>query len=91
MATKAPSEREYHEAFRRRLVQTREDLGWSQADMAKAIGVSLDRYKKYEIRSKFPLHLLEQLSLVTHRDVAYWITGRLAARTAAPRLVSSGA
>lgn len=72
----APSERAYHEAFRSRLRTIRQELDWSQEDMAAALGVPLANYKKYEIRSKFPPHLLEQLARVTHRTLEYVVTGR---------------
>lgn len=76
MATRDPTERTYHEAFRARLRGIRLDLGWSQLDMAKALGTPLESYKKYEKRSKFPPHLIDQLARVTHRPIEYVLTGR---------------
>lgn len=72
---KAP-DRAYYEAFRQRLKSIREDLDWSQAEMASALGIPLDNYKKYEIRSKFPAHLIEKFALVTHRNVEFIVIGR---------------
>lgn len=72
----SPSERQYWHEFRQRLVGLRDQLGWSQADMAKALDIPLTNYKSYEVRSKFPVHLLEKLALVTHRDVDFIVTGR---------------
>lgn len=69
------AERAYHEAFRARLVGLRLDLGYSQPQMAEALGLSLDNYKKYETRSKFPSHLLNKLALVTHRPLEFIVTG----------------
>lgn len=70
------AERAFHEAFRVRLKAIRDEVGWSQAQMADALGVPLANYKKYEIRSKFPPHLYERLALVTHRPLDYVVTGK---------------
>lgn len=70
------AERAYHEAFRKRLRAIREELDWSQSEMADALGIPLENYKKYERRSKFPPHLLDRLALVTHRNIEYIVTGR---------------
>lgn len=69
------SERGYYEAFRDRLRTVRTEIDFSQEEMAKALGVPLANYKKYEVRSKFPPHLLEKLALVTHRNIEYLVTG----------------
>ena len=86
MADELPTASTYHDAFRQRLKHLRGELHWSQAQMAKALGVSLDTYAKYETRSAFPVHLLSQLALVTHRDLGFLISGKQAAAgyTAAP-------
>jgi transcriptional regulator with XRE-family HTH domain len=76
MADDKVSERAYYTGFRDRLRSIRIELDWSQAEMAEALGISLDNYKKYEIRSKFPPHLLEKLALVTHRRIEFIVTGR---------------
>lgn len=76
MMNDAPTASRYDAAFRERLIAIRESLKWTQADMAQALGISLDRYKKYEIRSKFPPYLYEKLALVTHRELYYIVTGR---------------
>lgn len=80
MAGPSPSEREYYDSFKKRLKSLRDSLDWSQADMASALSIPLVNYKSYERRSKFPLHLVERLALVTHRDVDFIVTGRSTAR-----------
>ena len=67
---------DYYSAFRERLKAIRLDLGFSQEQMALALGVSLAVYQKYEVRSKFPPHLLEKLSLISQRDIGFIVTGR---------------
>lgn len=71
----AHSDSSYYADFRKRLKGIRDDLDWSQAQMAEALQIPLVNYKKYEIRSKFPPHLLGRLALVTHRPVDYIVTG----------------
>jgi transcriptional regulator with XRE-family HTH domain len=70
------TEREYYEAFSARLKATRQSLGWTQAQMAKALGVEYENFKKYEAGVRFPLHVIERLALVTQRSVDYWVTGK---------------
>ena len=74
--TKDHGEDAYYAAFRARLKALRKDLGYSQSQMAEAIGISLDRYKKYETRDRFPPHLLNKLALNSHRPLEYVVTGR---------------
>ncbi len=72
----APTPKEFHARLKQRLQQTREELHWTQDQMATALGVNLDTYKKWELRGRFPIHFIEKLSLVTHRPIDYWIAGR---------------
>lgn len=71
-----PTERMYYDDFRRRLIAIRTRLDWTQQQMATALGIEKENYKKYERRSKFPLHLIEQLALVTHSEIDFIVTGR---------------
>lgn len=72
-----PSSSAYYEAFRARLKTFREkELGWSQAKMAGALGLSKANYAKYEDRSKFPLHKLEQLAGLMRISIDELVTGR---------------
>jgi transcriptional regulator with XRE-family HTH domain len=75
--TKDPGESAYYAAFRARLKDLRTGLGYSQSEMAEALGVSLDRYKKYEIRDRFPAHLLNKLALDTNSPLEYVVTGHI--------------
>lgn len=75
--TKDPGESAFYGSFRARLKDLRvKDLDYSQSQMAEALGISIDRYKKYETRDKFPPHLLYKLALVTRRPLEYIVTGR---------------
>ena len=64
--------REYIE----RIADYRRRRGLTQAEMAHALGVSLDRYKKYERRSLLPPYLLERFAAIVGRDIAEVVTGR---------------
>jgi transcriptional regulator with XRE-family HTH domain len=71
-----PTEREYYENFRARLKAARLSLGWTQSQMATALGMEYESFKKCESRDRFPLHLIERLALVTQRPIEFWVTGR---------------
>lgn len=75
-ALEKASEKAYHDAFRQRLKALRQELGWSQPQMATALGMPLENYKKYEGRSKFPPHFYERLSLVGRKSIEFIVTGR---------------
>lgn len=81
----SPTVTAYYDQFRKRLLNLRLELDWTQPQMAEALGVPLDSYKKYEKRDKFPLHLLGKLALVAHRDVEFIVTGRVSG----PRVIRS--
>lgn len=80
MSSATPSAKQYYQALRDRLVAIRENLKWTQENMAAALGIEVDTYKKYERRpdgkfSKFPSHLFERLALITHKELYYIVTG----------------
>lgn len=66
----------YRAGLTARLRRLREAKGWTQAQMAVALGIPEERYRKYEGRSWLPIYLLEQLSLVTGRSIHFIVTGR---------------
>lgn len=78
---KTESERAYYNAFRQRLKRARIALGYSQEQMAKALGMTKANYQKYEDRSKFPLSKIEALALVTHQSIDFVVTGAKPRRT----------
>ena len=46
------SEAAFNDAYCRRIQALREGRGWTQQQMATALDIPLERYKKYEIRVK---------------------------------------
>lgn len=63
-------------ALRVRVRTARESVNLTQQQMATALGVSLDAYRKYELRSPLPPHLFEPFSIITHVDIYWLVTGK---------------
>lgn len=65
----------FTKSFQERLAETRNQLKWNYGQMAHALRIKEDAYKKYEKRpgSKFPLYLLPRLIYVTGRPHFYWL------------------
>lgn len=76
MKKEHPREKAYRRAITARLQLLRNAAGMSQPQMAEALGVPLDRYRKYESRTPLPAYLLEPLSVVTGFSVNFIVTGR---------------
>lgn len=67
-------EQEFTAAFQAKLRETRTAMAWSQAQMAAALDLRVDTYKKYENRSSsvFPLYLVPKLMFITNTNFSYW-------------------
>lgn len=78
-----PNEAEFNAAFQRRLKETRLERRMTHGQMAHALRIKEDAYKKYENRSgsAFPIYLLPQLVFVTSRPYSYWLDGQLGSKT----------
>lgn len=87
--TASPDELAFIARFQPLLRKTREDMGFSQPQMAASLGLSLSAYKKLEWRSSsaFPLYLLPQLIRITGRPVEYWLGPDLRPRGFRPQVV----
>ena len=66
----------FNEAYRARLRALRDERGWTAEEMAGALGIPADRYRKYESRSPLPPYLIERVALVFDTGVEYIVTGR---------------
>lgn len=73
----------FNESLCARVHQLRNERGWTSAQMATALGVPPDRYRKYEYRSPLPAYLMERFALIVGCDLDYLITGK-ARRSASP-------
>lgn len=67
---------QFEELFIQRVKALRQAKGWTSAEMATALGVPHDRYRKYESRTPLPHDLIERFALVTGVSVEFLITGR---------------
>lgn len=70
-----PSEDAFNASFQARLRETREGMKWTFPQMAHALGIKTDAYKKIEARPRaaFPVYLLPRLIFVTGRPYSYWL------------------
>lgn len=66
----------FNEALCARTHALRNDRGWTSAQMATALGVPPDRYRKYEYRSPLPAYLMERFCIIVGCDLEYLFTGR---------------
>ena len=70
----------FNQDFTARVQELRKDRGWTAEQMATALGVPADRYRKYEYRSPLPAYLMERFALIVGCDLDYLLTGKSAAR-----------
>ena len=59
-----------------RTARLRIQRGWTQAQMATALGVPLERYKKWETRSAMPLQHLPRFAQIMECSIEYLVTGQ---------------
>lgn len=64
----APTRSAFKAKFCRRVAELRDARGWTQQQMADALGIPLDAYKKYENRSPLPHYLVPRFCLLTDVD-----------------------
>lgn len=74
--TTAPQEAQFNERLCARVHKLRNDRGWTADQMATALGVPADRYRKYEYRSPLPAYLMERFAIIVGCDLAYLLTGK---------------
>lgn len=73
-------EARFVDALCARVHRLRNERGWTAAQMATALGVPAERYRKYEYRSPLPHYLIERFALIVGRDIEYVLTGNRAVR-----------
>lgn len=71
-----PRELQFNQAYIARVKALREAKGWTSEQMAIALGVPPERYRKYESRSPLPTYLLEAFAQITDADPIYVLTGK---------------
>jgi DNA-binding XRE family transcriptional regulator len=83
-----PDEATFNEAFCARVKRLRIERGWTQAQMAAALDLPFERYKKYETRSPLPHYLVERLALTVDRDPCFVLTGHEHSGSHRPRPIA---
>jgi DNA-binding XRE family transcriptional regulator len=66
----------FNEAFVKRIHRLRNERDWTAEQMATALGIPAERYRKYEYRTPLPHYLLERFALIVGRDVEYLLLGK---------------
>jgi transcriptional regulator with XRE-family HTH domain len=69
-------EARFNDALCARVHRLRNARGWTAQQMATALGVPADRYRKYEYRSPLPHYLIERFALIVGRDIDFVLTGQ---------------
>lgn len=66
----------FNEALCARVHRLRNERGWTSEQMATALGIPPERYRKYEYRSPMPSYLMERFALIVGCDIPYLLTGK---------------
>lgn len=66
----------YNEALCARVHKLRNEREWTALQMATALDLPPDRYRKYEYRSPLPAYLMERFALIVGCDLEYLVTGK---------------
>jgi len=74
-----------------RVRQIREALGKDPKEMAELMGVSLDKWRKYEKRTPLPHDLIPRFCRLTGVDIWYLFTGESASKAHTRPQVQRGA
>lgn len=69
-------EAQFNDELCARVQRLRIEREWTQQQMAAAIGLPHERYKKYETRSPMPAYLLPRFAQMVDRSVTYIVTGK---------------
>lgn len=69
-------EAQFNDRLCARVHRLRNERGWTAQQMATALGIPAERYRKYEYRSPLPHYLLERFALIVGRDVEYVLFGK---------------
>ena len=78
------SEKDFNAAYLARVRELRIARGWTSEQMANALQVPPDRYRKNESRTPLPHYLVPRFAQLVGRDIAFILTGQTEGRRAAP-------
>lgn len=78
----------FNNGYCARLKAARDQRGWTAEQMATALGIPPDRYRKYEFRSPMPVYLIERFCIIAGIDIVFLVTGKKSGNAVEhPRLV----
>jgi transcriptional regulator with XRE-family HTH domain len=66
----------FNESLCARTRDLRDEKGYTAQQMAIALGIPPDRYRKYENRSSIPHYLIPRLAAICDVSIEYILTGR---------------
>ncbi len=69
-------EQAYNDALCDRVKKFRMERGWTAEQMAIALGIPPERYRKYEIRSPLPAYLMERFCLNANVELENLVLGK---------------
>lgn len=69
-------EAEFNESLLARVKQLRKAHGVTAEDMAHALDIPAERYRKYESRTPLPAYLWQKFCIIVGCDLEYLLTGR---------------
>lgn len=59
-----------------RIRALRDEKRWTAEQMAAALGIPAERYRKYEYRSPIPHYLIPRVALIFDRSIEWILTGK---------------
>lgn len=71
------AEKQFNAALCERVRELREAKKWTGKQMATALGIPAERYRKYEERSPLPSYLMERFCLITGVSLEYLLHGQI--------------
>lgn len=83
---KANEEAVFNQGYFERIRWVRErKMDWTAEQMATALGIPAERYRKYEKRSPLPPYLIQKFALITDTTIEFLLTGKNSSSGAARR------
>ena len=74
---KANDETLFNQGYFSRVRWAREKkLGWTAEQMATALGIPAERYRKYENRTPLPPYLIQRFALIAGVTIEFLLTGK---------------
>lgn len=68
---KATTPKDHNRELIARVAETREAAGYTKKQMAQALDIEYETYRKYENRSPMPHYLIPRFALITHSRMEY--------------------